>query len=239
MRWLMFVLLTSCGGEIAREADASRSDGGPVEPTRDGGAVEPSLDAAVVEDARAVDAAAIDVATARDAATLDVARDANVTDVEAFPPPPNSLDPGDGTRATGGTIVYDARSGNTPGNQTGCRPGAFPNQWTVMIDSFGGGFGLSRPLVMVSFPLDLLTRSREFDVRPAPSSMSWAGLNQASILFTLTGEPIQFGGGGRVWARIVDRVMEVRFERVPLVDASQRPTGHVLSVAYRCWDRLP
>ncbi|MBL8683554.1 MAG: hypothetical protein JNK05_30570 [Myxococcales bacterium] len=230
MRWLVFVMLMSCGGELARETDASRADSAGDDASRDG---------ARMEDVVGSDAREVDATVAADAASRDAATDARAADVEAFPPPPNSHDPGDGTRATGGTIVYDARSGNTPGNQTGCRPGAFPNQWIVVVDSFGGGFGLSRPLVMISFPLDLLTRSREFDVRPAPTAMSWAALDQASILFTLTGEPIQFGGGGRVWARIVDRVMEVRFERVPLVDSSQRPTGHVLSVAYRCWDRLP
>jgi hypothetical protein len=117
--------------------------------------------------------------------------------------------------------------------------GAFPNQWTVVVDSFGGGFGLSRPRVLISFPLDQLTRSRLFEVSRAPSADSWVGLDQASILFTLSGEPIQFGGSGTVWVRIVERVMEVRFEAIPLVDESGTATGQTLSVAYRCWDPLP
>jgi hypothetical protein len=117
--------------------------------------------------------------------------------------------------------------------------GAFPNQWTVFVDSFGGGFGLSRPYVLISFPLDKLTQSRVFNVASAPTNSSWVGLDQASILFTLTGEPIQTGASGTVWVQIVNRVMEVRFEGVPLVDTSGTPTNHRLSVAYRCWDPLP
>lgn len=186
------------------------------------------------------DAWSTDDAAPNDAENTPMDSSAVLLDADPeLPPAPNDRDPGDGTRATGGTIVYDDRAGNTPGSQTGCRMGAFPNQWTVVIDSFGGDFGLERPLVMISFPLDRLTRSRVFDVGPRPSTDSWVGLDRASIFFALGSEVPQFGGSGTVWVRIVDRVMEVRFEGIPLVDDRGVSMGHTLGAAYLCWDPLP
>lgn len=108
-----------------------------------------------------------------------------------------------------------------------------------MVESFGGDFGLTFARVMISFPLDLLTESRVFEVAPSPATQSWVGLDQASVLFTMNGEPIQFVGEGTVWVKIVENVMEVRFEALPLLDASGASSGHTLSLAYLCWDPLP
>jgi len=153
---------------------------------------------------------------------------------DVFPGPPNTLRAGDGTAGSGGTVVYDGKTSTINAINTGCGDGARENQYAVQIWGFGGGFGSTKVWVLVSLPKDKLTGSRVFDVGPAPAG-SYAGVTHAAVLQGGGGAPeVQAGSGGKVWVKIDRGIAEVRFEGIPLADASGAPTGKAVSGALLC-----
>ena len=153
------------------------------------------------------------------------------------PPPPNDLDPGDGTQSTGATIVLDGRQAETNGGQTGCSAGN-DNLYRVQFSTVFPGPSIL--YVFVSLPADRLTGTRTFDVGPRPEDGDWTQLDQATMfVFGRAIDPSQNAAEGEVWVDASEGRVVVRFQDIVLRDSDgTEPSGHVISAAYRCDEPL-
>jgi len=152
---------------------------------QDVGDVESDVD--VMMDASGVDTM-MDMDDRPDVADMGVDSASDMTDADDMedmgpgvvcPPEPNTIDAGDGTRATLGDVVYNGTLYGTPGSQSGCREGTGDNHYIVRIESIGGS--LSRVGVSVHIPLDLLNQCREFPVGPRPESNNYVGVTHVYV----------------------------------------------------------
>ena len=157
---------------------------------------------------------------------------------DAFPPPPNDLDPGDGTLSTGGSLVYSGTSIRTVASSTGCGQQASTNRFEFVVSNFNEPFEVYTARITV--PRDMLNASRVFEIGRHPEDNDFSGLDYASVrMFTPDGS-VEWGSSGTIWVDVNEaRVPTVRVQGIPLADEeTDSLTGNIMSAALRCGEAV-